>query len=87
LNEAISSEICWPTALERRELASLIPEFQDCIGIIDGTLVKLRRPKDASIQRMYYSGCKKMHFMNNTVISDHHGFIIHLELRIFRLYA
>ena len=80
LNEAICGEIRWPTALERRELASLIPEFQGCIGIIDGTLVKIQRPKDASIQQVYYQGRKKMHCMNNTVIVDHHGFIIHLNL-------
>ena len=68
------------TALERRELGTILPEFPGCIGVVDGTLVGICRPKDATVQRVYYNGHKKMHAMNNIIIVDHHGLIIHLDL-------
>jgi hypothetical protein len=80
LNEALSAEIRWPTLLERRELASYLREFPGCISIIDGTLVNIRCPKDVTKHRFYYTGCKKMHYMNNKAIVDHNGLIIHLDL-------
>ena len=40
---ALRDEIRWPNATERQALASMVPGFLRCIGIIDGTLVKIRR--------------------------------------------
>ena len=44
LNWALRDEIKWPDELERQALASTISTFSSCIGFIDGTLVKIRRP-------------------------------------------
>ena len=44
INWALQDEIKWPSIQERQALASTLPSFPGCIGIIDGTLVKIRRP-------------------------------------------
>jgi hypothetical protein len=41
-----AEEIKWPSAAERAALgAELEPEHQGCIGYVDGTLCKIRRPR------------------------------------------
>ena len=44
VNWALRDEIKWPDVMERQALATMVPGFPGCIGIIDGTLVKIRRP-------------------------------------------
>ena len=41
---ALRDEIRWPNVMERQALVSMVPRFPECIGIIDGTLVKICRP-------------------------------------------
>lgn len=77
--EAISNEIRWPDAAERETLATQVPQFEGCIGFIDGTLLKIRRPT-ISEHRVFFNGRKKMYSLNNTVIVDHNGLFIHMDL-------
>ena len=44
INWALRDEIKWPNELEKQALASIIPTFPGCIGIIDCTLIKIHRP-------------------------------------------
>lgn len=72
-------EIRWPTAEERVALgAELAPEHQGCIGYVDGTLCKIRRPHIEEHTR-YYNKRKEMYCMNTVVIVDHHGIIIYVD--------
>ena len=51
-----------------------------CIGIIDGTLVKICRPWKNLEHGKWFNGRKKMYYMNNVVIIDHHGLFIYVDL-------
>ena len=65
---------------ERQALASMIPSFLGCIGIIDGTLVKIYcRPWKNPEHGKWFNGHKKMYCMNNDVIVDHHGLFIYID--------
>lgn len=44
INRAIANEITWPNEAERARLGRMNTHFSGCIGIIDGTLVRIRRP-------------------------------------------
>lgn len=81
INVACADEIKWPDAARRLELGARIPQFKGCIGFIDGTLVRIRRPfsVDRDLQRAYYNGRKRMHCMNNTVVIDHDGLFIFVD--------
>ena len=57
----------------------MIPSFPSCIGIIDGTLVKIRRPWKNPEHNKWFNGRKKMYCMNNIVIVDHHGLFIYVN--------
>ena len=65
--------------MERQALASMVPGFPGCIEIIDGTLVKIRRPCKNPDHGKWFNGCKKMYCMNNVVIVDHHGLFIYID--------
>ena len=41
---ALRDEIKWLDVMEKQALASMVPSFPGCIGIINDTLVKIRRP-------------------------------------------
>ena len=57
----------------------MVPGFPRCIGIIDGTLVKIRKPWKNPDHGKWFNGRKKMYFMNNVVIVDHHGLFIYID--------
>jgi hypothetical protein len=78
INEVLASEIRWPSAEERRALGEMVPQFTGCIGLIDGTLCKIRRPKIEE-HKTFFNGRKKMYCLNSTVIVDHHGLFIHVD--------
>ena len=69
----------WPNILERLALASMIPFFPSCIGIINDTLIKICGPWKNSEYRKWFNGRKKMYCMNNIVIVDDHGFFIYVD--------
>ena len=79
INWALRDEIKWPDELERQALASTIPALPGCIGFIDGTLVKIRRPWKNPEHGKWFNGRKKMYCMNNVVIVDHHGLFIYVD--------
>ena len=76
---ALRDEIKWPDAIERQALASMVPNFLGCIGIIDGTLVKICRPWKNPEHAKWFNGRKKMYSMNNIVIVDHHSLFIYVD--------
>lgn len=80
ITDALAHEISWPNEVERRRLSRLNPHFPGCIGIIDGTLVKIRKPWNNPNHTKWFNGRKKMYCMNNTVVVSHEGLFIHLEL-------
>ena len=79
INWALRYEIKWPDELERQALASTIPALPGCIGFINGTLVKIRRPWKNPEHGKWFNGRKKMYCMNNVVIVDHHGLFIYVD--------
>jgi DDE superfamily endonuclease len=80
VNTAAASEIRCPTVAERAELATRIPELPGCIGFIDGTLVRIRRPYNDPLNSNWFNGRKKMYCFNNTVIVDHNGLLIYIDM-------
>ena len=79
INAAIGNEIRWPTVAERPIAGTRIDEFPGCIGYIDGTLVKIRRPFQDPGHSRWFNGRKKMYSVNNTVIVDHDGLFIFVD--------
>ena len=84
--KAISDEIRWPNLQERERLGKNLRHFPGCIGFIDGTLVELRRPWHNPNHTKWFNGRKKMYCMNNTVVVDHNGLFIHVDLGYPRSY-
>ena len=76
---ALRYEIKWPDATKRQALAPMVPSFPECIGIIDGTLVKIRKPWENPEHAKWFNGCKKMYSKNNVIIVDYHGLFIYID--------
>jgi len=57
-----------------------ILEFQGCIAFIDGIFFKNLKTLDNVAHGLWFNGWKKMHFMNNIVVMDHHGLFIYLDV-------
>ena len=75
----LRDEIRWLDVMERLTLASMVPGFPGCIGIIDGMLVKIRRSWKNPDHGKWFNGPKKMYCMNNVVIVDHHNLFIYID--------
>ena len=63
-------------------MALTLPDFEGYIGFIDGTLIEIPRPSAesrASLQRLWYNGCKAMYLFNNTVVVDHNGLFLYID--------
>jgi hypothetical protein len=79
VNAAMTNEIRWPTAAERQSAATRIPQFAGCIGYVDGTLCKIRRPYKDPQHSRWFNGRKKIYSVNNTVVVDHDGLFIYID--------
>jgi len=79
VNAAIANEIRWPTEHERRAAGTRLADFPGCIGHIDGTLVKIRRPHRDPLHSRWFNGRKKIYCVNNTVAVDHDGLFIFID--------
>lgn len=60
VNQAIVDEIRWPTPQERRILGRHIPRVPGCIGFMDGTLVRIRRPYENANHSKWFQGKKNV---------------------------
>ena len=79
INEVLCHELRLPTAAERVIAGRELEEFPGCIGTIDGTLIRIRRPWSDPNHGRYYNGRKKMYFLNSLVVVDHPGLFIYIE--------
>ena len=66
-------------------LASIVPNFPRCIGIVDDTLVKIHWPWKNLEYRKWFNGKKKMYRMNNVIIVNHHGLFIYVNTIFIKL--
>jgi DDE superfamily endonuclease len=79
INAVLGNEITWPNENMRAVLANRIPGFRGCIGLIDGTLCKIRRPYRNPDHARWFNGQKQLYSMNSTVIVDHDGLFIYVD--------
>ena len=77
MSESLSNEISWPNANEGLQSRNTIPELPGCLGHIDGTLCRIRRPVGPN-HKSYYNGRKKLYCFNNVVVVDHNGLFIYV---------
>jgi hypothetical protein len=61
------------------EFRLTIPGFDGCVGLIDGTLIPIKRPSNVESDRPWYNGRKSMYCLNNTVVIDHRGLFIYID--------
>ncbi len=67
--------IRWPTNAQWLQQRNEIEGFPSAVGFIDATPFRISRPV-GRIQRLYYRGDKKFHFLNWLLIVDTHGFFV-----------
>jgi hypothetical protein len=74
INEAIGDEIKWPTIEEWITLGLCIYfEFQGYnIRLINGTFIEIKKLWNNDAQKTWFNEHKKMYYINNTVVFDHH---------------
>ena len=77
---ACTHEIKWPSAQQRLDLARTVPQLPGCIGFIDGTLCQIRRPFNNPLHGNWFNGRKKMYCLNNTVVVDHNGLFVYVDI-------
>ena len=75
----MADEIKWPSAAEREaSRGRLGPEFEGCIGHVDGSLCRINRSLIPNHKR-YYNKRKAMYCMNSIVVIDHDGLFIYID--------
>ncbi|KAL2607459.1 hypothetical protein R1flu_026032 [Riccia fluitans] len=70
LEDALSSEVEWPNRMERERISNAfaLKGFPGCVGLIDGTLLKLsQQPKKDGET---YFDCKRNYSLNAQVVCD-----------------
>ncbi|KAL3691189.1 hypothetical protein R1sor_004840 [Riccia sorocarpa] len=70
LEDALSNEVVWPDRVERRRISDVfaVKGFPGCIGLIDGTLLKLsQRPKEDGET---YFDRKRNYSLNAQIVCD-----------------
>lgn len=77
LYDGPDATVRWPSEQERAENAKKLIGLPGCVGYIDGTRIRHRKPGVG--QAVQYSGKVKFHCRNNQVIVDLHGRFINLE--------
>ncbi len=67
--------IRWPTDNEWHAQAGTYPNFPTVVGHIDGSCFRIMRPT-GRLQRIFYRGDKKFHFVNWILVIDTNGLIV-----------
>jgi hypothetical protein len=78
ISQVLKDEIQWPNPEKRRELGLRVPSMPGCIGFVDGTLCRIRRPNRHD-HGLYYNRRKRGYFFNNIVVIDHDGLFIYVD--------
>lgn len=55
-------------------------EFHSCIGIVDGTYIRVERPKEYTMERRLYSIYKKYHSVFFLCIIDRYGSFLQAQV-------
>jgi hypothetical protein len=79
VNSELKGELNWPDSEERKLLYNLIPVYERCIGILDGTHCRIQVPRDTDEENLYFSGYKNYHTQNYLLVVDMNGFILYLD--------
>jgi hypothetical protein len=79
INHALLEEIQWPALEKRIRLRTNLPKLQGCIGFINGSLIKIRKPWQNKAHHTWFNGRKKIYVMNNVVILDYRGLFIYID--------
>ena len=84
LGQTIGSIITWPTdAVLETEMSSdpdlVVPGLENVACIVDGTRIRVARPKDTIIQRHFYSGKTKTHNQNILFVITRSGRCIYVS--------
>ncbi len=57
-----------------------------CIRFIDGTLVETQKPWKNALHKSWFNGRKNTYSMNNTMICDHQGLFIYININYLGSY-
>lgn len=78
LHNALEQELRWPSPAAWHNLEGTVSDFPRCVGMIDATIHPIWRPKPR-LQRAFYRGDKKRHFMSSQIICTPDLMIVHVE--------
>ena len=67
--------IKWHSIRQWSQFLDTFPNFPNAVGMIDGTIHRIRRPS-GPFQAEFYSGDKRCHFLSSQVIVDANGLIV-----------
>jgi hypothetical protein len=85
INHALVDEIHWLSFFERVALGNQLCELLRCLRFIDMTLVEIQ--SHGRIQNMtWFNDHKEIYAMNNTMVLEHHGLFICIELAYHGFY-
>lgn len=75
-----------PCLMKRVVLGRQLHKLPRCIRFIDGTLVDIYRQWKNSKHRSCFNGWNQIFAMNNTMVLNHHGLFIYINMSYFRFY-
>jgi hypothetical protein len=78
IKEIIGDEIKWHT-IEEWITIGTHPKVTSCIKFINGTFIEIYKPWNNDIHGSWFNEHKKMYYMNNMVVFNHHGLFIYLD--------
>ena len=67
--------VSWPNLVQWANFLNTWPRYPNVVGAIDGTIHRIQRPSGI-LQREFYRGDKKCHFMSSQIIIDPNGMIV-----------
>ena len=67
--------IKWYSIRQWNQFLDTFPSFPNAVGMIDGTIHRIRRPS-GPIQAEFYRGDKRCHFISSQIVVDADGLIV-----------